>query len=74
MTDKQTLIDLYDHDQRIEVDYPDTATERLPEVVRMLPPPDQGGGFLLYSWLDEHNVERVIAEQVAYFHSAWASL
>lgn len=68
MIDKATLIQLYDQDQRINVIYPDTRREVTPEVVRHIGLADEGGtGTILYSWLTEANVERVIQEQIAFF-------
>lgn len=66
---KTDLIKLYDQDQRVEVSYPDTRREETGQVVRHVPRRPDGHGTVLYSRLDEHNVEPVIAEQIAYFES-----
>jgi len=58
---------LYDQDQRIAVVYPDVRREATPDVVRHVSTMEAGEGVILYSRLDEGNVQRVIREQVAYF-------
>lgn len=63
---KADIIALYTQDQRIEVEYPDSRRERLPNLVRHVNMWD-GEGAIIYSDLDEHNVEQTIQEQLAYF-------
>jgi GNAT superfamily N-acetyltransferase len=64
---KSQLRALYDQDQRIAVAYPDARREVTPDVVRHVSTADEGEGVILYSRLDEGNVQRVIREQVTYF-------
>jgi len=62
------IIALYTQDQRIEVEYPDSRRERLPNLVRHVNT-SGGEGAIIYSDLDEHNVEQTIQEQLAYFNA-----
>jgi hypothetical protein len=57
------LLNLYTQHQRIDIEYPDMQKEVLPELVRFVRPAP-GMSFILYSQLDETNVERVIQEQI----------
>jgi hypothetical protein len=65
--DKEQILRLYDRDQRYEVEYPDTRREALPHLVRHANKAAGGEGAILYSHLDQHNVEVAIREQIAYF-------
>jgi len=56
-------------DQRINVQYPDTHREEIPNLVRHVGLKESGGGSILYSRLDNGNVDRVICEQIDYFES-----
>jgi hypothetical protein len=60
---------LYDQDQRIGLEYPDTRREIAPYVVRHINTSKEGGGFICYSQLNESNAEDTIREQVNYFES-----
>jgi GNAT superfamily N-acetyltransferase len=62
------ILALYDREERMEVEFPGVRREVLPEVVRFVAP-SAHGNFVLYSRVDEGNVERVIQEQVEYFRS-----
>jgi GNAT superfamily N-acetyltransferase len=64
---KSQLRALYDQDQRIDVVYPDARREATPDVVRHVSTVEGGGGHILYSRLDEEDVQRIIGEQIAYF-------
>jgi GNAT superfamily N-acetyltransferase len=64
--DANPLLDLFDRYQRIEITYPDMQREAFPHLVRFLRPAP-GMSFVLYSRLDETNVDAVIQEQIAYF-------
>lgn len=64
--DTQELLALYDKEQRIEIEYPDMRKEVLPHVIRFVREAP-GMNFILYSRLDETNVDAVIQEQIAYF-------
>jgi GNAT superfamily N-acetyltransferase len=66
---KSQILALYDQDQRIAVQYPDARREVTPDVVRHVSTAEAGEGVILYSRLDESNVQEVIREQVAYFES-----
>jgi GNAT superfamily N-acetyltransferase len=65
---KADIIALYTQDQRIEVEYPDSRRERLPNLVRHVNITG-GEGAIIYSDLDEANVEQTIQEQLAYFNA-----
>ncbi len=64
--DTQEILALFDKEQRIEIDYPDMEKEVLPRIVRFVRPAP-GMSFVLYSHLDEENVDAAIQEQIAYF-------
>jgi hypothetical protein len=64
---KSQLIALYDQDQRIDVEYPDSRREVTPDVVRHVNTSGNGDGAIIYTHLYEDNVEERIREQVAYF-------
>ena len=64
---RSQIIALYDQDQRIAVEYPDTRREVTPHVVRHVNTSNTGEGSILFSRLDETNVDDVIREQIAYF-------
>ena len=66
---RSQIIALYDQDQRVAVEYPDTRREVTPHVVRHVNTSDIGEGSILYSRLDETNVDEVMREQIAYFQS-----
>ena len=66
---KSPLVALYDQDQRINIEYPDTQREVTPNVVRHINLSGTGEGAITYCQLAEANVERIIREQVAYFES-----
>ncbi len=57
---------LYDQEQRIEIEYPGVRKEVLPGLVRFVRPAP-GMNFVLYSHLDEADVDAAIQEQIAYF-------
>jgi hypothetical protein len=62
----QDILALYDRQQRIEIEFPGMQKEITPHVVRFVRP-GSGMNFVLYSWLDDVDVEAVIREQVAFF-------
>ena len=66
---KTQIIKLYTQDQRIDVEYPDTRREVLPNLVRHIGHEANGEGAVIYSRLNESNVEETIRQQVAYFAS-----
>lgn len=63
------IIALYDQDQRKTVEYPEARREVTPTVVRHVNISGAGEGSVIYSQLNENNVEEVIREQIAYFES-----
>ncbi|HMR66766.1 MAG TPA: GNAT family N-acetyltransferase [Anaerolineae bacterium] len=66
----QNIVELFTHDQRLAVRYPDTRREVTPTVVRHLPlVAGQGDGSIIYSRLDETNVEAEIQTQIDYFEN-----
>jgi GNAT superfamily N-acetyltransferase len=64
---KTEIIALFNHDQRKNAVFPDLRREETAEVVRYIDTADIGGGFILYSQLNEANVDAVIQEQIDYF-------
>ena len=66
---KSQIVTLYDQDQRIDVEYPDTRREVTPHVVRHIDTSGVGEGFISYSQLNDVNADDVIREQVNYFES-----
>jgi hypothetical protein len=66
---KPQIINLYDRDQRIEVEYPDTRREVTPHVVRHINISGSGEGSIIYSQLSEENADRIIREQLEYFEN-----
>jgi GNAT superfamily N-acetyltransferase len=67
--DKSQVIELYDLDQRINVKYPDTRREEIPNIVRHIGLGKAGSGTILYSRLDNGNVDQTICGQIDYFES-----
>ena len=65
--DRAKLIELYNRDQRIQVEYPDTRKETTPTVIRQIPTSGNGDGAIIYSQLREENADEIIRQQVAYF-------
>lgn len=66
---KSQMIVLYNQDQRKDVEYPNMRREVIPHVVRYINTSSHGEGAVLYSQLNEANVDDVIREQVSYFES-----
>jgi GNAT superfamily N-acetyltransferase len=64
--DKHELLDLYDQDMRIHIDYPEVRREVFSNLVRITRPAP-GMNQVLYSRLDEADMDSVIEEQIAYF-------
>jgi GNAT superfamily N-acetyltransferase len=65
--DKLQVIELYDLDQRINVQYPDTRREEIPNIVRHIALKRSGSGTILYSRLDNGIADRAICQQIDYF-------
>jgi hypothetical protein len=66
---KSQMIALYDQDQRMDVEYPNMRREVTPNVVRYINTLSTGEGAVVYSRLDETNVDEIIREQVSFFES-----
>jgi GNAT superfamily N-acetyltransferase len=68
--DARELLHLYDLAERIRAEFPDMRREATASIVRHVPLAPRTGfrsGFVLYSRLDEHNVDEAIDEQVRSF-------
>ena len=65
--DRSRLIELFNRDQRQQVEYPSSRREVVPGIVRLVALEQGGKGTVIYSDLDGADVEAVIGEQVAYF-------
>lgn len=63
------LIEIYNQDQRIRVEYPGIRRESDRGIVRHVAIEPGGLGTVIYSDLAETDVDKVIMEQVAYFDS-----
>lgn len=61
------LITLYTQDQRINISYPDSQREVLPNLIRAVGTDDNSEGTIIYSHLDESNVDQVIEAQINWF-------
>jgi GNAT superfamily N-acetyltransferase len=64
---KSKILALYEQDQRIDVEYPRSRREVTPRVVRHIETTGGGEGAIIFSQLDETNVDDEIREQVSYF-------
>lgn len=64
--DRETLLALFDQEQRIDVQIPGTRKDILPGVVRFTRPAP-GMNFVLYSRLDPEGADETIQAQVDYF-------
>ncbi len=60
------LLAIYDEEQRIKVEYPTARREVTPHLVRHIDTLGQRS-YVVYSHLDENNVDQVIREEIAYF-------
>jgi GNAT superfamily N-acetyltransferase len=61
-----SLLALFDLHQRIEIEFPGTRKDHLPELVRFVRPAP-GMSFILYSKLNGSNAGAAIQKQIAYF-------
>lgn len=66
MFDQQAILQLYDREQRIEIEFPDMEKHVGPHVVRFARP-QPGMSFVLYSRLEEATADEVIDEQLRFF-------
>jgi GNAT superfamily N-acetyltransferase len=60
-------ITLFDQDQRIDIEFPETRREVTAHVVRHVDISGTGEGMITYSRLNEENADDAIREQVRYF-------
>jgi GNAT superfamily N-acetyltransferase len=62
----EELRKIYDQEQRINIDYPDTERMEASDVIRLL---DRAGneGMVLYSRLTDDNIDAIIEREIAYF-------
>jgi len=67
--DKDPIVALYTQDQRIDVQYPSMRREVVENIVRQVNTAPDGDSAVIYSRLDETDVEDTIREQVSYFES-----
>lgn len=67
--EKDPIVALYTKDQRIDVRYPNLRREVMGKIVRLVHTQEKGEGSVIYSRLDETEVEDAIREQVSYFES-----
>ena len=64
---KTEILALFDQDQRIAVEYPDTRREVTPHVVRHIASSGGSEGAVIYSQLNESSAAALIEEQIDYF-------
>lgn len=64
--DTTQLLQMYDQDQRIELEYPETRKERLPHLVRFVRQAP-GMNFVSYSAIPEGALDREIQAQIDFF-------
>ncbi|GAB4539154.1 MAG: GNAT family N-acetyltransferase [Anaerolineae bacterium] len=65
--DRDEIIALYTRDQRVDVVYPTVRREVAGKIVRLVHTQTGGEGAVIYSRLDEAEVEAAIREQIDYF-------
>ncbi|MAU12311.1 MAG: GNAT family N-acetyltransferase [Anaerolineaceae bacterium] len=64
---KADLIALYTQDQRVDVTYPDSRRDVLPNLIRHVAMSNDSEGSIIYSRLDADTVDAAIDEQIEYF-------
>lgn len=64
---KSQILAIYDQDQRMRLEYPNTQREVMSNIVRHINASEGEEGFISYSQLNETNADDVIREQVSYF-------
>lgn len=68
--DINPIVALYTQDQRIDITYPGMRREVVGEIIRLVhTKKEEGDGAVIYSRLDETEVEETMREQIAYFES-----
>jgi GNAT superfamily N-acetyltransferase len=65
--DRLEIIELYDLDQRINVEYPHMRRDEVAHLVRHVGLQELAEGCILYSRLDNGNVDQMIHKQIDYF-------
>jgi GNAT superfamily N-acetyltransferase len=65
--DRLQVIKLYDLDQRINVEYPNMRRDEIAHLVRHVGLRQSDEGCILYSRLDNGNVDQIIRKQIDYF-------
>ena len=68
MSELQSLLAAYDQEQRIDIEYPGTRKDVLPQLIRFIRPAP-GMNFVLYSRLKPAEADAAIQAQVDYFVS-----
>jgi GNAT superfamily N-acetyltransferase len=63
---RAALLELFDREQRVEIDYPGTKKEAWPFLVRFLRPAP-GTNFITYSYSKDESVEQIIQGQIKHF-------
>ncbi len=58
---------IYDHEQRFDVDFPETRREATPRTVRYVLTVEPRRGWVLWSDLDESSADETIDAEIAYF-------
>ncbi|KPL80521.1 hypothetical protein ADN00_01345 [Ornatilinea apprima] len=66
----EELREIFDHQQRVDVDYPDIQREDGPLTVRHINLRPAERGFVIYSRLDESNADAAIEAEIARFRAA----
>jgi GNAT superfamily N-acetyltransferase len=64
--DRTELLKLFDHDERIAIDFPGMRKDVLPHLIRFVRP-NPGMSDISYSKLDQDHADAAIEEQIAYF-------
>ena len=65
----ESLLTVYDREQRIAIEYPGHRKETLPHVVRFVRTVETGRGYIPYTWLNGVDPADVVREQVDYFRA-----
>jgi hypothetical protein len=67
--DRASILDLFNQDQRKDIEYPTMQREVTRDVVRHIDTSGTGEGGVFYSHLNDSNADEVIRAQVDYFES-----
>jgi hypothetical protein len=66
---RSQIIALFDREQRIDIEYPGTRREVVPDLVRLIDTSGNGEGMVIYSRLNETNADEAIRAQMDYFEN-----